>query len=130
MAVHQGVRRILGDILAPEALDAIRCSRITHDNPQGVLDFRCDTAIEVLPIQEVTIVSTRCQQASGLGLQKEPTHFLGKEKRSHVSEDQRTIRSFGRLQVDQRVLDLGSAECAKETELSVELSGGRSPPEM
>ena len=56
-----------------------------------------------------------------VGLRKEAAHVLGKEERPRVSEEQCAIRPFGRLDVDQYILDLRPAGDAGKTEPGVEL---------
>ncbi len=92
-----------------ESWRTISGASIALDETQGVLDVGHDPAVEILTVQDVYLVSAPCQQAGDVGLRKEAAHVPGEEERSRVSEEQCAIRSFGRLDVDQHVLDLRPA---------------------
>ena len=118
----QGVGGILGDIASPQAFDAVRGTSIALHEAQGILDIGHDAAVEILAIQDVHLVGASCEQTGDVGLWKKAARILGEEEHSGVPEEQRTVRSFSRSDVDQHVLGPRLAGNARKTEPGVEFS--------
>ena len=116
-----GLHRVLGNVLAPQALDSVRGARVALDEAHGVFDVGHNAAVKVLAVQDVDLVGTPPQQAGDVRFRKEAAHVLGEEKHAGVAEEQLLPRPLGDLDVHQDVLHRRTSGDARLAEPSIEL---------
>ena len=109
----QCLHRILGDVLASQALDSISGAGVAFDEAHGVLNVRHDAAVEVLTVQDVNLVRATPKEASDVRLGEEVLHVLGEEQYAGVAEQQPVAGRLRHFYVHQHVLHRSGRDAGK-----------------
>ena len=98
-----GLHRVLRDVLAPQALDAVRQAGVALDEAHGVLNVGHDAAVEVLAVQDVNLVRAAPKQAGDVRVREKAPHVLGEEQHTGVAEQQPVTGALRHFDVHQHV---------------------------